>query len=186
LFIYGAGLTTEMNLDFIQHRSYKNLDMEEFIDDVRSIDFENLVSVENVDEAYSNFQSAFIEVIYKHMPLKKRKPVVNPAPYMNKELRQAIYKKRMYHNKFIKFTRQKWLYCWIKRCCFGTTCSSLIKYVFIESLFIFVTRFLCFLYISQFLSDLYLGIVSKCDSFFSNEVSFIWLRTPTHPLQMKV
>jgi hypothetical protein len=31
------------------------------------------------------------------MPLKKRKPVVNPAPYMNKELRQAIYKKRMYH-----------------------------------------------------------------------------------------
>jgi hypothetical protein len=37
------------------------------------------------------------------MPLKKRKPVVNPAPYMNKELRQAIYKKRMYHNKFIKY-----------------------------------------------------------------------------------
>jgi hypothetical protein len=31
-----------------------------------------------------------------------------------------------------------------------------------------------------------LGIVSKCDSFFSNEVSFIWLRPPTHPLQMKV
>jgi hypothetical protein len=27
------------------------------------------------------------------MSLKKRKPVVNPAPYMNKELRLAIYKK---------------------------------------------------------------------------------------------
>jgi hypothetical protein len=39
-----------MNLDFIQYRSYKNLDMENFIDDVRFIDFENLVSVENVDE----------------------------------------------------------------------------------------------------------------------------------------
>jgi hypothetical protein len=39
--------------------------MENFIDDVRSIDFENLVSVENVDEAYSNFQSAFTEVIDK-------------------------------------------------------------------------------------------------------------------------
>jgi type IV secretory pathway TrbF-like protein len=66
-----------MNLDFIQYRSYKNLDMENFIDDVRSIDFENLVSVENVDEAYSYFQSAFTEVINKNMPLKKRKPVVN-------------------------------------------------------------------------------------------------------------
>jgi hypothetical protein len=42
-----------MNLDFIQYRSYKNLDMENFIDDVRSIDFENLVSVENVDETLS-------------------------------------------------------------------------------------------------------------------------------------
>jgi hypothetical protein len=41
------------------------------------------------------------------MPLKKRKPVVNPAPYMNKELRQAIYKKRMYHNKFIKYKSDK-------------------------------------------------------------------------------
>ena len=92
-----------MNIDFIQYRSYKNVDMENFIDDVRSIDFENLVSVENVDEAYSNFQSAFTEVIDKHMPLKKRKHVVNPAPYMNKELRQAIYKKTMYHNKFIKY-----------------------------------------------------------------------------------
>jgi hypothetical protein len=41
------------------------------------------------------------------MPLKKRKPVVNPAPYMNKELRQAVYKKRMYHNKFIKYKSDK-------------------------------------------------------------------------------
>jgi hypothetical protein len=41
------------------------------------------------------------------MPLKKRKPVVNPAPYMNKELRQVIYKKRMYHNKFIKYKSDK-------------------------------------------------------------------------------
>jgi hypothetical protein len=53
-----------MNLDFIQYRSYKNLDMEKFIDDVRSIDLENLVSVENVDEAYSNFQSAFTDASY--------------------------------------------------------------------------------------------------------------------------
>ena len=43
------------------------------------------------------FSQPFTEVIDKNMPLKKRKPVVNPAPYMNKELRQAIYKKRMYH-----------------------------------------------------------------------------------------
>ena len=43
------GYIPKMNLDFIQYRSYKNVDMEKFKDDVRSIDFENLVSVENVE-----------------------------------------------------------------------------------------------------------------------------------------
>jgi hypothetical protein len=34
--------------------------------------------------------------------LKKRKPVQTPAPFMNKTLRKEIYKKRMFHNKFLK------------------------------------------------------------------------------------
>ena len=34
--------------------------------------------------------------------MKKRRSIVAPAPFMNKDLRSAIYKKRMYHNRFLK------------------------------------------------------------------------------------
>jgi hypothetical protein len=35
-------------------------------------------------------------------PMKKRKSISQPAPFMNKTLRSALYKKRMTHNKFLK------------------------------------------------------------------------------------
>ena len=34
--------------------------------------------------------------------MKRKKAVPKPAPFMNKELRKAVYKKRMLHNKFLK------------------------------------------------------------------------------------
>ena len=40
--------------------------IEIFIDDLRSVNFENLTSV---DDGYSNFQSAFVDVIDKHIHL---------------------------------------------------------------------------------------------------------------------
>ena len=33
--------------------------------------------------------------------MQKRKAVPKLAPFMNKELRKAVYKKRMLHNKFL-------------------------------------------------------------------------------------
>ena len=43
------------------------------------MNFENLTSVDDVNKAYSNFQAAFVDVIDKHIPMKK-----------------------MYHNKFLQ------------------------------------------------------------------------------------
>jgi hypothetical protein len=48
------------------------------------------------------FETSFIEIIDKHIPIEKRKPVAYPVPYMNQNLRNVIYKKKMYHNKFLK------------------------------------------------------------------------------------
>lgn len=36
----------------------------------------------------------------KHVPSKKRNVVRKPVPFMNKKLRQAVYKKRMLHNAY--------------------------------------------------------------------------------------
>jgi hypothetical protein len=57
---------------------------------------------DDVNRAYSKIETSFIEIIDKHIPIKKRKPVAYHVPYMNQNLRNAIYKKRMYHNKFLK------------------------------------------------------------------------------------
>ena len=64
--------------------------------------FENLTSVDDVNKVYSYFQAAFVDVIDKHIPMKKRRSIITPAHYMNKELRGAIYKKTMYHSKFLQ------------------------------------------------------------------------------------
>ena len=96
------GYVPKIKRDYIKYRSFKNLDQEKFLEDLNTTNFETLIDTDDVNKAYSNFQSAFAEVIDKHMPIKQRKPIQTPAPYMNSNLRNAIYKKRMYHNKFLK------------------------------------------------------------------------------------
>jgi hypothetical protein len=61
----------------------------------------------NIDIAYTNFESAITETINTHAPMKRRKAVPKPAPFMNKELRKAVYKNRMLHNKFLKCKSDK-------------------------------------------------------------------------------
>ena len=46
---------------------------------------------DDVNRAYSKFETSFIEIIDKHIPIKKRKSVAYPVPYMNQNLRNAIY-----------------------------------------------------------------------------------------------
>jgi hypothetical protein len=47
-------------------------------------------------------------VVNKHIPLKKCKSTQHPAPYMNQELRHAIFKKQMLFNKYNK---HNWIVC---------------------------------------------------------------------------
>ena len=68
---------------------------------------ENQIADDDVKRAYSKFETSFREIIDKHIPINKRKPVSYPVPYINQNLRNAIYKKRMYHNTFLKHKTDK-------------------------------------------------------------------------------
>lgn len=48
----------------------------------------------------NNFLSKLTETINKHAPIKPKQILNQPLPYMNRELKNAIYKKRMLHNKY--------------------------------------------------------------------------------------
>ena len=84
------------------YRSFKHFSEQEFLKDLQGFNFNNISKHEDIDEAYSNFENSIIKTFDKHAPIKRRKHIPQPAPFMNKQLRQAIYKKRMLHNTFIK------------------------------------------------------------------------------------
>ena len=44
---------------------------------------------DDVNRAYSKFETSFIEIIDKHIPIKKRKPVAYLVSYMNQDLRKC-------------------------------------------------------------------------------------------------
>ena len=41
---------------------------------------------------YSKFEQEFMKTVNKHNTLKTRKPCPQPAPFISKELRKAVYK----------------------------------------------------------------------------------------------
>ena len=50
---------------------------------------------DNVNSAYDHFSKCFNEVADKHAPFKERKILPKQVPYMNSELKWAIYRKKM-------------------------------------------------------------------------------------------
>jgi hypothetical protein len=53
--------------------------------------------------------TSFKEISFNRPFLNLRKPCQNPAPFINKELRKAVYKKRQLHNKYNKCkTKSNW------------------------------------------------------------------------------
>ena len=87
-------------------RDFKKFDNEKFIEDLQEADLSNFENVD-VNTAYDTFNSKFIDIYNKHVPLKQRKLVKNPAPFMNSKLKKAVYKKRMLHNNYKKYKDSK-------------------------------------------------------------------------------
>ena len=87
-------------------RSFKNFDVTNFLQDLenQNLDMSNF---DNVNSAYDHFSKCFNEVAEKHAPFKERKILPKQVPYMNSELKRAIYRKKMLYNKFQKYNKSK-------------------------------------------------------------------------------
>ena len=82
------------------YRNYKNFDEHRFLNDLENTNFISIS--EDPDERYDYLTTKFPEVVDKHAPLKKKFVRGNQAPFMNKELRKAIYNRSRLKNKFCK------------------------------------------------------------------------------------
>ena len=85
------------------YRSFKNFDFVNFNVELGSrlsqIDFSD---DRNIIERYEDFTNTVTSVTDKYAPQKVKKCIPKPVPYMNKTLKQAVYKKKMLFNKFQK------------------------------------------------------------------------------------
>ena len=64
--------------------------------------FNNMHTSDQVNDMYNKFEKDFTEIIEKHAPMKTVYKKKDQLPYMNKELRKAIYSKKMHCTKYQK------------------------------------------------------------------------------------
>ena len=60
-----------------------------------------------VNNIYNNFEKDVTNVINKHIPVKHKYMKNTQLPYMNRDLRKAIYNKKMFHSKYQKSKTSK-------------------------------------------------------------------------------
>ena len=84
----------------VHYRSYKNFNEEKFLSDVKEADFS--LETSNPDENYSVLTNVFSNIVNIHAPLKNKILRGNDAPFMNKELRKAIYTRSRLRNRHFK------------------------------------------------------------------------------------
>jgi hypothetical protein len=93
---------------YIKYRSYKHFNDDDYITDVSYIPFHVCEIFDDVDDAAWLTSKLLIDVIDKHAPMKQRVLKYKPVPYMNAELRKAIFKRNMIRNKFKKYGKLFW------------------------------------------------------------------------------
>ena len=73
----------------IKYRSYKKFVPENFLSDVKHAQFES--DGANPDKSYDHLTNTFRNIVDKHAPIKTKFLRGNDAPFMNPELRKAMY-----------------------------------------------------------------------------------------------
>ena len=96
--------------DFINYRSYKHFDINEYKNDISSAPYHVGEIFDDLDDKYWFTSKLMTCVTDFHAPRKTRKPVDKPVPFMNARLRKACHTKAMARNKFFKCgrTQRQW------------------------------------------------------------------------------
>jgi hypothetical protein len=95
-----------------QYRSFKDFDVNKYISDLDNTVHlhDSSKCVDDINTMYNDFETKVSQVIDHHAPIKYRYPrIKNSVPYMNRELRKAIYKTQMLRSKFQKYKTNKTL-----------------------------------------------------------------------------
>ena len=79
----------------IYWRSYRNFDDKKFAEDIASAPFHEAEIFDDVDDMSSYVSKLLGNIIDSHTPLKCKNIKCNSVPFMNSQLRKAIYKRNL-------------------------------------------------------------------------------------------
>ena len=89
----------------IKYRGFNNLDVMALNEDLSKVNIQVQSNTSTneiaVNEIYETLESDINTNFDKHVPTKEMYRKNNQLPYMNRELRKAIYNKKMYYSKFL-------------------------------------------------------------------------------------
>ena len=81
-------------------QNYKKFDETKFLADLKNTNFSFKAADPN--ENYLFLTNSFSNIVEKHVPLKQKTLRGNHAPFVSKELREAIYTSSRFRNRFLK------------------------------------------------------------------------------------
>ena len=96
------GITPRVSREYLQYRSYRSFDKQTCMEDLGHTPFHVAHIFDDVNDVYWASEGLLQEVFDQHVPIKQAKRRKQSAPFMNRVLRKAIYKKRMLLNKYIR------------------------------------------------------------------------------------
>ena len=86
--------------DHITYRSKKFFKESDFIEHLSKCSFDNILEINDPDEALLAFLNIFTEVLNHHAPIiKRRVKYLQQNKWMNDEIRESIRKRDFYHKK---------------------------------------------------------------------------------------
>ena len=94
----------------IYYRSYKHFDETSFKHDLEIAPFHVGDMFDEVDDTFWFNHSLIQGIVDGHAPIKRKKTVKYPVPFMNSKLRKACLNKAMLRNKYFKYGRTKYLW----------------------------------------------------------------------------
>ena len=92
----------------ILYRSYKHFDNQKFISDIVHAPFHVGNIFDDVDDLAWYTSALLSDIIDSHAPVKTKTIQSDSVPYMNSQLRKALYSRNMARNKFRTFGNSFW------------------------------------------------------------------------------
>ena len=95
--ILKAGVFVKAHPRLFEYRSYENFDANLFNDDLRNVPWHIVENESNIDDALLTWNKLFSEVADSHAPVKRRRVIGTPLPWMNKKISETMKERDWIH-----------------------------------------------------------------------------------------